>query len=74
MKTAVVAIIFNRPDKTKILFESIKKYKPNKLFIISDGPRNKNLIVLLGFIGSFIISILLALIMNALKPDESNPT
>ena len=43
MKTAVVAIIFNRPDKTKILFESIKKYKPNKLFIISDGPRKKNL-------------------------------
>ena len=44
MKTAVAAIIFNRPEKTKILFESIKKYKPNKLFIISDGPRNKNLI------------------------------
>ena len=41
MKIAVVAIIFNRPDKTKILFESIKKYKPNKLFIISDGPRKK---------------------------------
>ena len=44
MKKAVAVIIFNRPEKTKILFESIKKYKPNKLFIISDGPRNKNLI------------------------------
>jgi len=36
--------------------------------------RNKNEIVLLAFIGSFIISIFLVLIMNALKPDESNPT
>ena len=43
MKTAVAVIIFNRPEKTKILFQSIKKYKPNKLFIISDGPRKRNL-------------------------------
>ena len=39
MKTPVVVIIFNRPDKTKLLFESISKYKPDNLFIISDGPR-----------------------------------
>ena len=39
MKTAVVVIIFNRPKKTKLLFSSIRKYKPSKLFIISDGPR-----------------------------------
>ncbi len=31
---------------------------------------NKMMIVLLAFIGGFIMSILLALIMNALKPDE----
>jgi uncharacterized protein involved in exopolysaccharide biosynthesis len=31
---------------------------------------NKNVIVLLAFIGSFIFSIFLALIMNAIKPDE----
>ena len=41
---------------------------------VESTSRNKNLIVLLAFIGSFIISIFLALIMNALKPDESNPT
>jgi LPS O-antigen subunit length determinant protein (WzzB/FepE family) len=41
---------------------------------IITNSRNKNVIVLLAFIGSFIISIFLALIMNALKPDESNPT
>ena len=39
MKKPVVVIIFNRPDKTKLLFESISKYKPDNLFIISDGPR-----------------------------------
>jgi chain length determinant protein (polysaccharide antigen chain regulator) len=32
--------------------------------------RDKNLIVLLGFFGGFMMSIFLALIMNALKPDE----
>jgi hypothetical protein len=40
MKIPVVIIIFNRPDKTKILYESLKDYKPSKLLIISDGPRN----------------------------------
>ena len=39
-KIPVVVIIFNRPDKTKILYESLKYYKPSKLLIISDGPRN----------------------------------
>jgi chain length determinant protein (polysaccharide antigen chain regulator) len=34
---------------------------------------NKRLIVLLAFIGSFIMSILLALIMGALKPEEKTP-
>jgi hypothetical protein len=39
-KIPIVVIIFNRPDKTKILYESLKYYKPSKLLIISDGPRN----------------------------------
>jgi uncharacterized protein involved in exopolysaccharide biosynthesis len=42
--------------------------------MVTTNSRNKNIIVLLAFIGSFIFSIFLALIMNALKPDESNPT
>ena len=41
---------------------------------VTTNSRNKNIIVLLAFIGSFIFSIVLALIMNALKPDENNPT
>lgn len=37
--SAVLFITFNRPESTKIVFEAIKKYKPNKLYIYSDGPR-----------------------------------
>ena len=39
MKIPVVVIIFNRPDKAKKLYESLSNYKPDALFIISDGPR-----------------------------------
>ena len=39
MKIPVALIIFNRPDNTKKLYESLRIYKPDKLFIISDGPR-----------------------------------
>lgn len=39
LTTPVALIIFNRPDKTKIVFEEIRKAKPSKLFIIADGPR-----------------------------------
>ena len=39
LTTPVALIIFNRPDKTKIVFEEIRKAKPAELFIIADGPR-----------------------------------
>lgn len=38
----LVFIIFNRPDTTEIVFKKIKEYKPKKLYIISDGPRDNN--------------------------------
>lgn len=37
--TPVVLFIFNRPDKTQLSFDAIKKAKPKTLIIISDGPR-----------------------------------
>lgn len=40
MKTPVVLIIFNRPNLTRQVLERIAEVKPEKLFIISDGPRN----------------------------------
>ena len=37
--TPILFIIFNRPDTTQVVFDEIKKIKPKKLFIKSDGPR-----------------------------------
>lgn len=39
MKTPVAFIIFNRPETTQRVFEEIRKVKPEKLFVIADGPR-----------------------------------
>ena len=35
----ILLIVFNRPDKTRNLFEIIKKVKPKKLYVSYDGPR-----------------------------------
>lgn len=35
----VLFLVFNRPNSTKKVFEEIKKAKPPKLFLASDGPR-----------------------------------
>jgi hypothetical protein len=40
-KSAVLFIIFNRPDTTAQVFEQIKLARPAKLYIAADGPRNK---------------------------------
>lgn len=34
-------LTFNRPNETHKTFSKIKEYKPNRLFIAQDGPRNK---------------------------------
>lgn len=39
MKTAVLFLIFNRPDTTKKVFEAIRQARPNFLYINADGPR-----------------------------------
>jgi len=42
LKTPVVFIIFNRPDTTQRVFNTISLVKPKKLFVIADGPREDN--------------------------------
>ena len=37
--TPILYLIFNRPNLTKITFQSIRSIKPKKLFIAADGPR-----------------------------------
>lgn len=39
----IALIIFNRPDRVKALIDRLRKIKPSKLFIIADGPREKNI-------------------------------
>ena len=38
-KAPVVFIVFNRPDTTARVFDAIRDYAPEKLFVIADGPR-----------------------------------
>ncbi|MEW6303179.1 MAG: glycosyltransferase family 2 protein [Verrucomicrobiota bacterium] len=40
MKTPVVLILFNRPQTTARVFEAVRRAKPEKLFLVADGPRN----------------------------------
>jgi hypothetical protein len=39
LQTAVLFLVFNRPDTTKQVFEAIKQVKPLRLYVASDGPR-----------------------------------
>jgi len=40
--TAVLLLIFNRPDTTQKVFEAIKKAQPKRLYIAADAPRKGN--------------------------------
>jgi len=39
LKTAVLFLVFNRPDTTSKVFEEIRKAKPPRLYVAADGPR-----------------------------------
>jgi hypothetical protein len=39
LKTAVIFLIFNRPEPTTLVFEEIRRAHPPKLLIVADGPR-----------------------------------
>lgn len=41
-QTAVLLVIFNRPETTRLVFEAIRKVKPLRLYIAADGPRPGN--------------------------------
>lgn len=40
LQTAVLLVIFNRPETTRQVFEAIRKAKPPRLYIAADGPRD----------------------------------
>ena len=39
LSTPIAFFLFNRPDLAKIVFNSIAKARPKKLFVVADGPR-----------------------------------
>lgn len=39
MKSAVLLIVFNRPDNARQVFKQIKEARPPRLYIAADGPR-----------------------------------
>lgn len=39
LQTAVLFLVFNRPDTTARVFEAIRKAKPPRLYVVADGPR-----------------------------------
>lgn len=41
--TPILLIVFNRPDTTQRVFDSIREIKPAHLFVAADGPRPHNL-------------------------------
>ncbi|MCF0058308.1 nucleotide-diphospho-sugar transferase [Dyadobacter sp. CY356] len=40
IKSPVLLLVFNRPDTTQLVFEQIRKGKPDKLYIAADGARD----------------------------------
>ncbi|MBU3668626.1 MAG: hypothetical protein FGM57_01510 [Candidatus Taylorbacteria bacterium] len=40
MKSPILFITFNRPEKTEQVFSVIRVYQPEKIYIASDGPRD----------------------------------
>lgn len=40
LETPILFLIYNRPDYTKRVFDTIRKTKPSSLYIVADGPKN----------------------------------
>lgn len=41
LETAVLFLVFNRPDTTAQVFEAIRQAKPPRLYVAADGPRKE---------------------------------
>lgn len=39
LKTPILLLIFNRPESTQLVFDAIRKSRPQRLFVKADGPR-----------------------------------
>jgi GR25 family glycosyltransferase involved in LPS biosynthesis len=42
LQTAVLFLVFNRPDTTRQVFEAIRQARPPRLYVAADGPRHNS--------------------------------
>ena len=42
LETPVALVIFKRPERTRLVFDRIRRARPKRLFLIADGPRAGN--------------------------------
>lgn len=42
LRTAVLFVVFNRPETTQVVFEAIREAKPPRLYVAADGPRRNH--------------------------------
>jgi hypothetical protein len=40
LETPIALVLFRRPDRTRLIFDEIRRARPKKLFLIADGPRD----------------------------------
>jgi hypothetical protein len=40
LETPIAFVLFRRPDRTRLIFDQIRKARPTRLFLIADGPRD----------------------------------
>jgi hypothetical protein len=38
LRTAVLLVLFNRPEATRTVFEAIRRARPPRLYLAADGP------------------------------------
>jgi hypothetical protein len=41
MDKPLLLLVFNRPEATRLLLQSLRQVKPKKLFVVGDGPRDE---------------------------------
>ncbi len=40
LDTPVLFLVFNRPEKTRMVFQAIRRVRPRRLYVAADGPRD----------------------------------
>lgn len=67
----ILFLVFNRPNLTNRVFETIKSIKPKNLYIVADGPRNSNEAILTNSVRELVTKINWQCDLKTLFRDEN---